>query len=76
MKKKHHLLKGELGLSYQSIKRVTHLSDFDDLITAPLHGFKNLQDYYEKCSGINKLQQIKVPTQIIHAKDDPLNESR
>lgn len=74
--KKHHLLKGELGLSYQSIKRVTHLSDFDDLITAPLHGFKNSQDYYEKCSGINKLQQIKVPTQIIHAKDDPfMNES-
>ncbi|EMA8959031.1 hydrolase [Vibrio fluvialis] len=68
---KHHLLKGELGLSYHSIKRVTRLQEFDDLITAPLHGFKDAQDYYQRCSGINKLKDIRVPTQIIHAKDDP-----
>ncbi|MBA5762723.1 hydrolase [Vibrio sp. 404] len=69
--RKHHLLKGELGLTYQCIKRVTKLYDFDDLITAPLHGFKDAEDYYQRCSGIHRLQQIKLPTQIIHAKDDP-----
>lgn len=69
--KKHHLLKGELGLSYHSIKRVTKLYEFDELITAPLHGFKNAQDYYQRCSGIHRLKEIRVPTQIIHAKDDP-----
>ncbi|WP_154115202.1 hydrolase [Vibrio cincinnatiensis] len=69
--KKHHLLKGELGLSYHSIKRVTKLYEFDELITAPLHGFKNAQDYYHRCSGIHRLKEIRVPTQIIHAKDDP-----
>ncbi|WP_391088957.1 hydrolase [Vibrio sp. NH-UV-68] len=68
---KHHLLKGELGLSYQHIKRVTKLYEFDDLITAPLHGFKDAQDYYQQCSGIHRLKQIQLPTQIIHAKDDP-----
>ncbi|USD41386.1 hydrolase [Vibrio sp. SCSIO 43135] len=68
---KHHLLKGELGLSYNSIKRVTKLYEFDDLITAPLHGFKDAQDYYQQCSGIHKLKDIKLPLQIIHAKDDP-----
>ncbi|MDF2154695.1 hydrolase [Vibrio sp. CAU 1672] len=68
---KHDLLHGELALSYRSIKRVTRLYEFDDLITAPLHGFKNAQDYYQQCSGLNKLPQIKLPTLIIHAKDDP-----
>ncbi|MFM2588672.1 hydrolase [Vibrio sp. TBV020] len=68
---KQHLLKGELGLSYHSIKRVTRLYEFDDLITAPLHGFKDAEDYYHKCSGIHRLKEITLPTQIIHAKDDP-----
>lgn len=68
---KHDLLHGELALSYRSIKRVTRLYEFDDLITAPLHGFKNAQDYYQQCSGLSKLQQITLPTLIIHAKDDP-----
>ncbi len=37
----------------------------------PHHGFKNAQDYYAQCSALPKLNQIKLPTQIIHAKDDP-----
>jgi predicted alpha/beta-fold hydrolase len=69
--RKHHLLKGELDLSYHSIKRVTKLYEFDDLITAPLHGFKDAEDYYNRCSGIKRLKEISLPTQIIHAKDDP-----
>lgn len=69
--RKHHLIKGELDVSYQSIKRVTKLYEFDDLITAPLHGFKGAQDYYQRCSGIHKLKDIRLPLQIIHAKDDP-----
>lgn len=68
---KYQLLKGELALSYQHIKQVTTLYEFDDLITAPLHGFKDAQDYYQQCSGIHRLKQIQLPTQIIHAKDDP-----
>ncbi len=69
--RKHQLLKGELGVTYESIKRVTRMFEFDDLITAPLHGFSDAQDYYQKCSGIHRLKDITLPTQIIHAKDDP-----
>ncbi|GAA5645658.1 hydrolase [Vibrio proteolyticus] len=69
--RKHHLLKGELDVSYEHIKRVTRLYESDDLITAPLHGFKDARDYYQQCSGIHCLKQIRIPTQIIHAKDDP-----
>ncbi|OIQ25416.1 hydrolase [uncultured Vibrio sp.] len=68
---KHRLLKGELGLSYQRIKRISKLYEFDELITAPLHGFESAQNYYQRCSGIHKLQEITLPLQIIHAKDDP-----
>ncbi|MGF1843598.1 hydrolase [Vibrio clamense] len=69
--KKQHLLSEELGVTDNCIKQVSRLYDFDDLITAPLHGFKNAEDYYQQCSGIHKIKQITIPTQFIHAKDDP-----
>ncbi|MGB1322377.1 MAG: hydrolase [Vibrio gallaecicus] len=69
--KKGQILLDELGISAESIKNIRHLYEFDERITAPLHGFKNAQDYYVKCSALSKLQKIKLPTQIIHAKDDP-----
>ncbi|RJX72302.1 hydrolase [Vibrio sinensis] len=68
---KHHLLEGKLGLSLNHIKQVRRLYEFDDLITAPLHGFRDAEDYYQRCSGIHRLNEIRLPTQIIHAKDDP-----
>lgn len=69
--KKAPLLQNELGLTTQCIRRVSKLYQFDDLITAPLHGFKDSQDYYQQCSGIIKLNAITIPTLIIHAADDP-----
>ncbi|NAW67877.1 hydrolase [Vibrio sp. V27_P1S3P104] len=69
--KKHRLLQDTLGLSENGIQRITKLYDFDQLITAPLHGFKNAHDYYQRCSGMQRLKEIRTPTQIIHAKDDP-----
>ena len=44
---------------------------YDDLITAPLHGFKNVNDYYNKASSLLYLRRIEIPTLILHAKDDP-----
>ncbi len=45
--------------------------EFDNAITAPLHGFKNANDYYEKSSSRQYLAKIKTPTLILHARDDP-----
>ncbi len=45
--------------------------DFDDLYTAPLHGFNGARDYYARCSSINYLSKIKIPTLIINARNDP-----
>ena len=46
--------------------------EFDDVITAPLHGFKDADDYYKCCSPRRILRHINTPSLIIHAADDPL----
>lgn len=48
------------------------IQDFDENVTAPMHGFNNADDYYAKSSSRKYLQSITVPTLIIHAKDDPV----
>ena len=45
--------------------------DFDDAVTAPLHGFAGKQDYYDRCSSVHYLSAITRPTLIINALDDP-----
>lgn len=47
------------------------LRDFDEAITAPLHGFKDAQDYYAQSNSINFISDIQRPTLIIRAEDDP-----
>ena len=54
-----------------NIKELNTFYRFDDEITAPLHGFKSAEDYYEKCSSRQFLKSIKKPTLILHSKDDP-----
>jgi predicted alpha/beta-fold hydrolase len=46
-------------------------AEFDDLVTAPLHGFANMQDYYDRCSSVRFLDGIQRPTLVINALDDP-----
>lgn len=45
--------------------------DFDDKVTAPLHGFSGVDEYYTTASSRKFLSKIEVPTLILHAKDDP-----
>ncbi|MBK7542192.1 MAG: hydrolase [Candidatus Competibacteraceae bacterium] len=44
---------------------------FDDQVTAPLHGYAGVGDYYARASCRQYLRQIQVPTLILHARDDP-----
>ncbi|MEZ4809668.1 MAG: alpha/beta fold hydrolase [Allomuricauda sp.] len=52
------------------IKNIRTLKDFDDIYTSRAHNFKDALDYYAKCSSLQFLPNIKVPTLIINAKDD------
>lgn len=47
---------------------------FDDAVTAPLHGFANAADYYKKSSSRQYLGNIQIPTLIIHAYNDPFTD--
>jgi predicted alpha/beta-fold hydrolase len=46
--------------------------DFDDAVTAPLHGFANAADYYSRCSSFAFLSAVRVPTLLFSALDDPI----
>lgn len=50
---------------------VRTLRDFDDALTAPVHGFADAQDYYDRSSSIHYLDGIRVPTLLLSAYDDP-----
>lgn len=52
-------------------KNLKSFYDFDHLVTAPLHGFKSAKDYWERSSSLQFLSDIKVPTLLMNAKDDP-----
>lgn len=44
---------------------------FDDALTAPLHGFVDAGDYYRRSSSTHFLEEIRVPTLLLHSMDDP-----
>ena len=45
--------------------------EFDNAITAPLHGFTDVDDYYSRASSKQFLHKIRVPTLILQSLDDP-----
>ena len=54
-----------------AMERARNMREFDDAVTAPLHGFKNVDDYWTQASCKPALRGIRVPTQLIHARNDP-----
>jgi uncharacterized protein len=59
-------------LDIESIKSCKSLWDIDELYTAPVHGFRNAEDYYIRCSSRLYIKHISVPTMVLNAKNDPL----
>lgn len=53
------------------VSRAKTLKDFDDAYTAPMHGFINALDYWEKASSKPWLKYIDTPTLIINPRNDP-----
>jgi predicted alpha/beta-fold hydrolase len=58
-------------LNVTGIHKIRTLIDFDDRYTAPLHGFLNAVDYYQRCSSVHFVDSIKTPTLIVNAQNDP-----
>lgn len=58
-------------LDVERVRRTRTFWEFDDAATAPLHGFRDADDYYSRSSSINFLGRIKTPTLAVNAQDDP-----
>jgi uncharacterized protein len=50
---------------------VRDLYQFDDIFTAPLHGFRNADDYYARASAKPHLYRIRIPALVLNALNDP-----
>ncbi|MEK6684849.1 MAG: alpha/beta fold hydrolase [Pseudomonadota bacterium] len=55
----------------KALKKCASIYDFDNLVTAPLHGFRDTDDYWHQSSSKPWLAHIKVPTLVINARNDP-----
>jgi len=58
--------------SQDGIAALRTLEDFDNLITGPLHGFRDAQDYYARSSSLPYLKNIRLDTLLLSALDDPM----
>lgn len=58
----------ELG----SLDSLRTLWDFDEAVTAPLHGFAGAEDYYQRCSSRQFVRAVQAPMLIVHGHNDPI----
>ena len=45
--------------------------EFDDVVTAPLHGYRDADDYWVRASSAPLLARVRVPTLVLNARNDP-----
>lgn len=57
--------------SRSALLQARDLYSFDNLVTAPLHGYRNTDDYWDRASAKHILHDITVPTLVLNAKNDP-----
>ena len=55
----------------EAVRRARTLREFDNVVTAPLHGFRDTDDYWTRASAKPHLAGIRVPTLIVNPRDDP-----
>lgn len=60
-----------LAIDPRAVRACSTFRAIDDIYTAPLHGFKDADDYWTQTSSKPWLKKIRVPTLVINAKNDP-----
>jgi hypothetical protein len=58
------------------LNKIKTIREFDERVTAPLHGFKNADHYYSESSCKRFLKNIQVPTLIMNSLDDPFLDTK
>ncbi len=57
------------------LKRIRTFREFDECYTAPVHGFRDAEDYYRRTSCRQFLRDIRIPSLLVQAADDPFLSS-
>lgn len=60
-----------LRIDADAVRACSTFRQIDDLYTAPIHGFKNADDYWSRASSKPLLRDIRVPTLLLNARNDP-----
>lgn len=71
IKAEKHNYKQLINLGSSQIKALKNFRQFDHLVTAPLHGFDGVDDYYTQSSSRQYIKNIQTPSLIIQTLDDP-----
>ncbi|MGH8705004.1 MAG: alpha/beta hydrolase, partial [Burkholderiales bacterium] len=61
----------QLPVDERRLARVRTLHEYDDIVTAPLHGFRDADDYWARASSAPWLAGVRVPTLLLNARNDP-----
>jgi len=59
------------SLERARLDTISSVYEFDNRVVAPHNNFASADDYYARCSAKNVLREIRVPTLLIHARNDP-----
>lgn len=59
------------NITKNKLSKIRSIRDFDQMVTAPINGFVDANDYYQRSSGRDVITNITEPCLIIHASDDP-----
>jgi len=62
---------GQIAVDEARLARARTFFEFDDTVTAPLHGFAGAEDYWARSSSGPYLARIRVPTLVLNARNDP-----
>jgi hypothetical protein len=60
-----------LDIDVDAVRHCSTFRQIDDLYTAPIHGFKDADDYWTRASSKPWLKYIRVPTLLLNAQNDP-----
>jgi len=70
--RKKAILKDKMPISVEQIKSIRTCRDFDRLITAPFHGFADVDDFYKQGSMSTHIAHVPVPLLLLTAQNDPI----
>jgi predicted alpha/beta-fold hydrolase len=61
----------DLAIDARAVRACSTFRAIDDLYTAPVHGFKDAEDYWARSSSKAWLKSVRVPTLLVNAQNDP-----